>query len=187
MGVLPQALEVGSRADDKSTFSRGFSVPWRARRANEPKFAVRKAEKSIMPGYDKPSGSSKLPVLALLCFAVLLFLASCGDEQPTPPADTPTPKVPTETPFPTPTTPANPSPTLVSTPTMRPPPVATEPASHAAHSSNAEGDSNDRTKVAIQQLFDTWNRALRDDDAALFHSLLTHELAGSCGLDQLQQ
>ena len=47
-------------------------------------------------------------------------------------------------------------------------------------------DNDNGTKVAVQQLFDTWNRALRDNDAALFHSLLTRELAGSCGLDQLQ-
>ena len=66
---------------------------------------------------------------------------------------------------------------------MGPEPTATEP---AAAASNAGGDSNDGTKVAVQQLFETWNQAIRDDDAALFHSLLTRELAGSCGLDQLQ-
>jgi len=65
---------------------------------------------------------------------------------------------------------------------MTPPPIATEAVTHAP----AKEDSDDRTKVAIQQLFDNWNRAQRDNDAALFHSLLTRDLAVSCGLDQLQ-
>ena len=40
--------------------------------------------------------------------------------------------------------------------------------------------------MAVQQLFDAWNQALRENDAALFRSLLTEELAESCGLDELQ-
>ena len=73
------------------------------------------------------------------------------------------------------------------TPTTGPASESTGIPAHAVTgASNAERDSNDRTKVAVQPLFDTWNRALRDDDAALFHSVLTRELAGSCGLDELQ-
>ena len=41
-------------------------------------------------------------------------------------------------------------------------------------------------KVSVKQLFDTWNRAFRDNDAELFQSVMTRELAGSCGLDELQ-
>ena len=123
----------------------------------------------------------------MLCFAILWLLASCGGEQPAPPEDSPIPEVPKETPPPTPTTPVDLSHTLASTPTTGLPLGATGPATHAAaRASNAEEDSDDETKVAVQQLFDTWNQALREDDAALFHSLLTEELAGSCGLDQLQ-
>ncbi len=114
----------------------------------------------------------------LLCFAILWFLVSCGGEQPATPDDTPIPEVPTETPSPTTTEPLNPSPTPMPTPTMGPPP--------AAQASNSERDSDDGTNMSVQQLFDTWNQALREDDAALFHSLLTEELAGSCGLDELQ-
>ena len=66
---------------------------------------------------------------------------------------------------------------------MGPEPTATEP---AAAASNAVRDSDDGTKVAVQQLFETWNQAIRDDDATLFRSLLTQDLAESCGLDQLQ-
>ena len=148
--------------------------------------AVKMTDKSKRAGYNKPSRNSRLPALVLLCFAVLLFLASCGGEQPAPPVDTPIPEGPTETPSPTPTTPANP-PTFVPTPTTGPASESTGIPAHAVTgASNAERDSNDRTKVAVQPLFDTWNRALRDDDAALFHSVLTRELAGSCGLDELQ-
>ena len=81
----------------------------------------------------------------------------------------------------------NPSPTLVPTPTMGPEHAATGVATHVAtEASDGDGVSDDRVKAAVRQLFDTWNRALRADDAALFHSLLTRELAGSCGLDELQ-
>ena len=116
--------------------------------------------------------------MVLLCFAILWPLVSCGGEQPATPEDTPIPEVPTESPSPTPTTPVDPSPTLIPTPTMGPPP--------AAQASNSERNSDDVPKVAVQRLFDTWNQALRENDAALFHSLLTEELAGSCGLDELQ-
>ena len=187
MGLLQHVSELGGPAGDYSTTWKDFSAPWRARRANGPRMAVKTTDKSKRTVHNKPSGNSRLPALALLCFAVLLLLVSCGGEQPAPPVDTPIPEGPSETPSPTPTTPVNPSPTLVPTPTMRPAPTATGVATHAApEASDAERDSDDGTKVAVQQLFDTWNRALRDDDAALFHSVLTRELAGSCGLDQLQ-
>ena len=44
----------------------------------------------------------------------------------------------------------------------------------------------DEVKTAVQQLFDTWNQALQEEDAELFRSVLTQELAGSCELDELQ-
>ena len=187
MVVFPHVSEVGRRAGDFPTIRRYFPVPWRARKANDPLMAVKTTNRSKKTGYNKPFRNLRLTSLALLCFAVPLFLASCGGEQPEPPVDTPTPQGPSESQSPTATTPANPSPTLVPTPTMGPPPEATGVATHAAaEASNTGGDSNDGTKVAVQQFFDTWNRAQRDNDAALFHSLLTRELAGSCGLDQLQ-
>ena len=187
MGVLPQASEVGSRPGDYSTIRKDLSVPWHARRANEPSVAVKSTGKLRRTAYNEPAGNFRLPVLVLLCFAILLLLASCGGEQPTLPVDTPIPEVPTETPPPTPTTSVDPSPTLVPTPTTGPPPAATELATHAAaQASNAERDSDHGTKVAVQQLFDTWSRALMADDAALFRSILTSELAESCGLDELQ-
>ena len=189
MGLLQHVSEVGGRAGDYSTTWRDFSAPWRARKANEPKMAVRTTDKSKRSGYNKLSGNSRLPTLVVLCFAALLLLTSCGGEQPSPPLDTPIPEGPSEIPSPssTPTKPVNPSSTLVPTPTMGPAPAATRAASHAATEvSDGERDSYDRVMVAVQQLFDTWNRALRDDDATLFHSVLTRELAGSCRLDDLQ-
>ncbi len=187
MGVLPRASEVGSRPGDYSTVRKDLSVSWRARPSNEPSVAVKPAGELRRTAYNEPAGNFRLPVLVLLCLAILLLLASCGGEQPTLPVDTPIPEVPTETPYPTPTASADPSPTLVPTPTPGPPLAATEIATHAAaQASNAGRDSDHGTKVAVQQLFDTWGRALRDDDAALFHSILTSELAESCGLDELQ-
>ena len=189
MGVLPQASEVGSRAGDYSTAWRDFSAPWRDRRTNEPKMAVKTTDKSKRTGYNKPSGNFRLPALVLLCFSALLLLASCGGEQPAPPVDTPITEGPSETPspYPTPTKPMNSSPTLAPTRIMEPEPAATGVATHVAtEASDGEGVSDDRVKAAVQQLFVTWNRALRDDDAALFHSVLTRDLAGSCGLDELQ-
>ena len=46
------------------------------------------------------------------------------------------------------------------------------------------GTADQEIQVAVQQLFDTWSRALRADDAALFRSILTSELAESCELDE---
>ena len=189
VGVLPQASEVESRPGDYSTIRRDLSVAWHARRANEPRVAVKSAGKLRRTAYNEPARNFRVPVLVLLCFAILWLLVSCGGEQPAPPAGTPIPpEVPTETPPPTPTTSVDPSPTVVPTPTTGPPPTATAPATHvAAKVSNAGGGrAIDGTNAAVQQLFDTWNRALRDDDAGLFHSILTSELAGSCGLDELQ-
>ena len=188
MGILQRVSEVGrQRAGNFPIICKDLPVPWSAGRADGLKMAVKTANESKGTCHNKPSRNLWLPSLALLCFAALLLSASCGGESPEPPVDTPISEGPTKTPSPTPTTQVSPSPTLVPTPTMAPPPVATGAATHAAaQSSNAEEDSDDRTKVAVQQLFDTWNRALWDNDAALFHSLLTRELAGSCGLDQLQ-
>ncbi len=187
VGVLPQASEVESRAGDYSTIRRDLSVAWHARRANEPSVAVKSTGKLRRAACNEPDGSFRLPVLVLLCFAILWLLASCGGEQPATPEDTPIQEVPTETPSPTTTEPLNPSPTPMPTPTMGPPHAAIGLATHAAAQvSNSERDSDDGTKVAVQRLFDTWNQALREDDASLFHSLLTEELAGSCGLDELQ-
>lgn len=118
-----------------------------------------------------------------------MFSTSCGGEQPAPPVDTPIPEGLTETPGPSPTpaTSVNPSPTPVPTPTKSPGPGATGIATHAAtDASNTEGDSDEAIKTAVQQLFDTWTRALTEADAALFHSILTRELADNCGLDDLQ-
>jgi len=183
MGVLQRVSEVARRrTGDFPIVCKDFPVPWRARRANDLNMAVKTANESKGICHNKPSRNLWLSFLALLCFAALLLSASCGGESPEPPVDTPLPVAPSETPSPTPTTAVIPSPTLAPTPTLAPPPTATEPATHAA----AENDGDDGTKIAVQQLFDTWNRAMKDNDAALFHSLLTRELAGSCGFDQLQ-
>ena len=56
----------------------------------------------------------------------------------------------------------------------------------AAVASGAQGDGGEEVTAAMQQLFDTWNRALTDKDAELFRSVLTRELAGVCGVDELQ-
>ena len=187
MGELPHVSEVGSRAGDYSSVLRNFSVPWPAGRANEPKMAVKMTDKSRGAGRNKPPRNSKLPALAMLCFMFLLLLTSCGGEQPTRPQDTAIPEVHSKTAPPTPMAPTNPSPTPVPTATMEPVPAATGVATHAVtEASDDEMESDDRTKVAVQQLFDTWNRALMEDDAALFHSILTRELAESCGLEELQ-
>ena len=189
MGILSQASEVVSRAGDYSTAWWDFSAPQRDGRANEPKMAVKTTDKPKRTGYNKPSGNFRLPTLILLCFSALLLLASCGGEQPAPPVDRPITEGPSETPSPspTPTKTMNPSPTLAPTRTIEPEPAATGVATHVAtEASDGEGVSDDRVKAAAQQLFVTWNRALRDDDAALFHSVLTRDLAGSCGLDELQ-
>ena len=61
--------------------------------------------------------------------------------------------------------------------------VVTPPATEAPV---AERDGDDDVQGEVRQLFDTWNRALRERDAALFHSVLTRELAGRCGLEELQ-
>ena len=187
VGVLPQASEIESRPGDYSTIRRDLSVAWHARRANEPRLAVKSTGKLRRAACNEPARNFMLPVLVLLCFAILWLPVSCGGEQPTPTVDTPIPEVPTETPSPTTTDPLTSSPTPMPTPTMGPPPAATGLAAYAAaQASNSEGDGDDGTRVAVQRLFDTWNQALREDDAALFRSLLTEELAGSCGLDQLQ-
>ena len=146
--------------------------------------AVKSAGKLGRAVYNEPAGNFRLPALAMLCFTVLWLLVSCGGEQPAPLVDTSVPGVPMETPSPTP---ANPSPTPAAMLTKAPEPAPTEAVRHAAtEASNSARDSDDGTKVAVQRLFDTWNQALREDDASLFHSLLTEELAGSCGLDELQ-
>ncbi len=187
MGVFRHVSKAGSRANDYLTFLRDLSTPWRAVGAENPDVAVKSTRRSKWTSCNNPSEKSRLPALTMLCFTVLWLLVSCGGEQPAPPVDTPIPEVPTETPSPTSTTPANSSPTVAATPTKAPEPAATEIVTHAAsETSNGERGSDERVKVAVQQLFDTWTRALREDDAALFHSVLTREMAGSCGLDELQ-
>ena len=187
MGELPHVSEVGTRVGDYSTVLRNFSVPRPAGRANGPEMAVKTTDKSKGTGHNKLPLNSKLPALAMLCFMFLLLLTSCGGEQPTRPQDTAIPEVPSQTAPPTPMTPTNPSPTQVPTETMEPVPAATGVATHAVtEESDDERGSDNRIKVAVQHLFDTWNRALEEDDAALFHSILARELAESCGLDELQ-
>ena len=44
----------------------------------------------------------------------------------------------------------------------------------------------DEVKTEVQQLFDTWYQALQEEDAELFRSVLTRELAISCELEELQ-
>ena len=116
---------------------------------------------------------SRLPAVVILISALLTMLA-CGQ--------TPTPTmmigfVAPPTSIPT----ATPAPTVV------PEPAATEavlpPATEAPV---ADRDGDGELKNAVQLLFDSWNKALVERDAALFQSLLTRELAGSCGLAGLQ-
>ena len=100
---------------------------------------------------------SRLPALVILISALLTLLACV------------------QTPMP------------AATPTAGLEPAATEVvAPRAAEVSVAEGDGDDQVKGAVQLLFDSRTRALVEGDAALFHSLLTRELAGSCGLEGLQ-
>ena len=192
MSELPHVWEVESENGDYSAISRDSSAQVSAVKADELNVAVKKTGNSKGTGHNKLLLNSKLPALAMLCFTALLLLASCGGEQPARPQGTPIPEVPSETPPPAPMTPTNPSPTPVLTPTVEPPPAATGVAMHAVTEASDDERENDnrtndnRTKVAVQQLFDTWNRALKEDDAALFHSILTRELAESCGLDELQ-
>ena len=143
----------------------------------------------IPSGCKVPPVISRLPALVILLSALLMLLA-CG--QTATPMPTPTmglEPVATPTPTPTPTMGLEPvaTPTPTPTPTAGLEPVATEvvtpPASKATV---AERDGDDEVKDAVQQLFDNWNRALRERDAALFHSFLTRQLAGSCGLEGLQ-
>ena len=77
--------------------------------------------------------------------------------------------------------------TATATPIPAPTPAATGvDAPAATQTPEADGDRGDEVTAAIQQLFDTYNRALREEDVELFRSVMTRELAGSCGLDQLQ-
>ena len=72
------------------------------------------------------------------------------------------------------------------TPSTTAPSLTEVGAPSAAVASGAQGDGGEEVMAAVQQLFDTWNRALVDKDAELFRSVLTRELAGSCGMDELQ-
>ena len=132
----------------------------------------------MIPGGCKvPPMISRLPALVILLSALLTLLA-CG--QTATPMPTPTMGLePVATPTPMPT--ATPAPTAGLEPAATE--VVTPPASEAPV---AERDGDDKVKGAVQMLFDSWNRALVERDAALFHSLLTRELAGSCGLERLQ-
>ena len=78
-------------------------------------------------------------------------------------------------------------PTATATPISGHIPEATEVSTPVATQTPvAEGDGGDEVTAAVQQLLDTRSRALRDDDAELLRSVMTRDLAGSCGLDQLQ-
>ena len=73
-------------------------------------------------------------------------------------------------------------PSATVTPTAEPAPAPTEASASAATALPGDGD----VKEAVQRLFDTWNQALREDDAELFRSTLTRELAGQCDTATLQ-
>ena len=78
-------------------------------------------------------------------------------------------------------------PAATPTPTVGFEPAATEvvvpPATEAPV---ADRDGDDGVQEAVQVLFDTWNQALQEKDAALFQSVLTRQLADSCQLEDLQ-
>ena len=133
----------------------------------------------IPSGRKVPSVISRLPVLVILLSALLTLLA-CG--QTATPMPTPTMGL---SPVATPT--STPMPTATATPTVGLEPAATEVvAPPATEPPVAERDGGNEVKDAVNLLFDTWNRARREKNAALFHSVLTRELAGSCGLEELQ-
>ena len=78
-------------------------------------------------------------------------------------------------------------PTATATPLSGHIPEATEVSTPVAtQTPEAEGDGGDEVTAAVQQLFDTRRRALRDDDAELLRSVMTRDLAESCELDELQ-
>ena len=104
MSATQNVSEGGSPASGYLTFRRNLPAPWRAVIADKPQMSVKTADESEGTASNKRSGNPRLPALALLCFSVLWFLASCGGEQPALPADTPIPGVSTETPSPAPTT-----------------------------------------------------------------------------------
>ena len=110
----------------------------------------------------------------VILLSALLTLLACG-QTPTPTMMMGFVALPTSIPT------ATPAPTVV------PEPAATEavlpPATEAPV---ADRDGDGKLKNAVQLLFDSWNKALVERDAALFQSLLTRELAGSCGLAGLQ-
>ena len=118
---------------------------------------------------------SRLPALVILLSALLTLLA-CGQTATPEPTAVPETMVP-----PTPIPSETPAPTAV------PETAVTEVATSSATGAPvAERDGDDDVKGAVQVLFDSWNRALVEKDAALFHSVLTLELAGGCELEGLQ-
>ena len=127
----------------------------------------------IPDGCKVPPMISRLPAVVILLSALLTLLA-CG-QTPTPTMMMGSVAPPTSIPT------ATPAPTVV------PEPAATEavlpPATEAPV---ADRDGDGELKNAVQLLFDSWNRALAERDVALFHSLMTRELAGSCRLEGLQ-
>ena len=100
MEVSLHLAGVTIRAEGFSTIWADSPTLWRASRPVKPEMPVRTTDKPKRNGYNNPPGNSRLPVLAILCCAVLLFLASCGGQEPEPPVDTPIPQAPTETPAP---------------------------------------------------------------------------------------
>ena len=137
----------------------------------------------IPDGCKVPPMISRLPALVILLSALLTLLA-CG-QTPTPTMGMGSVTTPTSIPTPTPTMGLVPA--ITPAPTVVPEPAATEVVTPpATEAPVADRDGDDEIKNAVQLLFDSWNRALVERDAALFHSLLTRELAGSCELAGLQ-
>ena len=127
----------------------------------------------IPAGHKVPRTMLRLPAVVIL-LSVLLTLLACGQTA------TPVPTVALEPA-------ATPTPVSAEMPTAGLKPAATEiVAPLATEAPVGGGDGDDGIRGAVQQLFDSWNRALEERDAALFHSLLTQELAGSCELEKVQ-
>ncbi len=63
---------------------------------------------------------------------------------------------------------------------------ATTPVPTVTEAPETEEESDDEVRIAVQRLFETWDRALRDKDAKLFRSILTRDIAAGCGLNDLQ-
>lgn len=56
----------------------------------------------------------------------------------------------------------------------------------ATNAPEINGEDDGEVMTAAQRLFDTWNRAHQDKDAALFRSILSRDIATRCGQYDLQ-